>query len=1017
MSLDNNNSNDFNLNCVIDSMINDANFLYDNGNDLYQTLLLDKNTDYYDENQVKTFFENDTCLSAMHLNCRSLHKNFDKVKELIMKNSLHFCALTETWCNDDTTDLLQIQDYQFVTNNRLLGRGGGVAFYIHRSCSYKRIESLSISLEFLETITVELTTENLTFLLICVYRPPNTNLNSFMNSLNDMFSVVNSSKYSKSSIPIICLGDFNLDLLKCKQHKPTFEFLSLMLSQLMVPLIKSPTRITESSRTLIDNIFTTIYDNLSFDSGILIDDTSDHLPVLLKIKRLTDSKADSTQNGVYRTNLDKNKLVAFFQLHDWTYFCRQCDLSTKVDDMYDEFISIVTNYFNNSKITKMLRLTRNNNPENKWMTIGILNSRKNKNKLYKRFITNPTPENKQEYTTYRNKYNNILRMAKKQYYDNKFTEYKSNSRMTWKTINEVMNKNTCKSKQAISHIKHMNEDINNKNQIADIFNDFFSNIGSSLTSKLTVPAFGSYAEHLQKAPRPLHGMAFPDTDQYEIMSACASINISHAQDCDGLSVNDVKPILPYLYIPLSHLFNCMARNSVFPNKLKMARVVPIHKNGLNENVTNYRPISILPVFSKIFERIIYNRIYNYLNNKNIFSTQQYGFRQKYSTELAITDICNDISQAHENKDVGIGIFLDLTKAFDLIDHSILIKKLQYYGIQGPAIGLLKSYLQNRLQCVDIVGNHSNFLPISIGVPQGSILGPLLFLIFINDLPFCSSILKFILFADDTNIFLTGKHVDTLIAIANDELTKVSHWLKCNKLILNLTKSNYIIFNQKHMPLPNIQITIDSIVIEQVHETKFLGVLIDSDLTWSGHINSVCLKLSRTLGILNKIKNNLNKHALFQLYYSLFYSHLIYCCIIWGSADLQYTDRIQVLQNKALRIITNSNRFANTNAMFYSAGLLKFKDIYKLQLNLFFQKLKLNLLPLSFNHYIHEDTSSYSLRNNILHVYARTKARQRHPQIAAPMLWCNLPASIRNSTNLNSFKKSSFKLLLQSYSTD
>jgi len=385
--------------------------------------------------------------------------------------------------------------------------------------------------------------------------------------------------------------------------------------------------------------------------------------------------------------------------------------------------------------------------------------------------------------------------------------------------------------------------------------------------------------------------------------------------------------------------------------------------------------------------------------------------------LALLDMHNEISKTFDNKSSSIGIFLDLSKAFDVINHKILLQKLCYYGIRGLPLQLLENYLSNRKQYVHIYNSDSSLTNISCGVPQGSILGPLFFIIFVNDIVYCSNILKFILYADDTNVFLTASNISNAITVANTELEKLSNWFKANCLMLNVNKSSFIVFskNAKHVT-NNEHIKIDNVIIKQVTSTKFLGVTIDSSLSWSYHINGVATKLSRIVGILHKLKFVLPKAALLKIYFSLFYSTMLYCVLIWGNADAKYINRIQVLQNKAIRAVLNAPYRSPTDLMYSKLKCLKLCELYSYQLAIFFFKLYKGYLPSFCQKYIISSSSAekYDLRSHVIHNLAKTQCRQRHVISTGPILWDKIPTNIKSSTSLAIFKASVFKWLLSKY---
>ena len=300
-------------------------------------------------------------------------------------------------------------------------------------------------------------------------------------------------------------------------------------------------------------------------------------------------------------------------------------------------------------------------------------------------------------------------------------------------------------------------------------------------------------------------------------------------------------------------------NGVVPSELKLAKVVPLFKSGDAMTLSNYRPVSVLPVFSKILERLMYTRLLAFINKHKILYKFQFGFRGGHSPHLALIYLIDKISNALENGDCVLGVFLDFSKAFDTVNHDILFTKLHHYGIRGVALDWFKSYLKDRKQYVCFNGTDSCTKYIRCGVPQVSILGPLLFLIYINDLASISDKIFTLLFADDSNLFLSGKNPDDLIESMNNELIKVVDWLNINKLSLNIKKTHFIIFRNKHERIETRnELTINDVVIEMTNSTKFLGIMIDQHINFQRHIAYVKGKISRSLGILYKARKIFHK---------------------------------------------------------------------------------------------------------------------------------------------------------------
>ena len=340
---------------------------------------------------------------------------------------------------------------------------------------------------------------------------------------------------------------------------------------------------------------------------------------------------------------------------------------------------------------------------------------------------------------------------------------------------------------------------------------------------------------------------------------------------------------PFFSLWLSKLVNLCFEVGEFPDILKTAKVTPLHKKESKLNFLNYRPISLLSVFSKIYEKLIYTRIYSYLIKNELIYERQFGFRSKYSTNHALVSITERIRALIDTSHYVCGIFIDLEKAFDTVNHKILCDKLNFYGLRGNANKLIKSYLSDRRQYVSINGFDSEVKNVDCGVPQGSSLGPLLFLIYINDFRFCLADTESGHFADDTFILYSGKKLKTIETVVNTELKCVSSWLRLNKLSLNANKTELIFFHSKQHSFnyDNISIKFDGKKLAPVDEVKYLGMYIDKYLSWNFHIHHLGKKLSRAKGIISRLRHNAPLNVCLQVYYSIFYSYLIYGSNLWG----------------------------------------------------------------------------------------------------------------------------------------
>ena len=399
----------------------------------------------------------------------------------------------------------------------------------------------------------------------------------------------------------------------------------------------------------------------------------------------------------------------------------------------------------------------------------------------------------------------------------------------------------------------------------------------------------------------------------------------------------------------------------------------------------------------------------------VLCKEQYGFRKNKSTSDAVNELLTNIYDDINKGEHFGAIFLDLSKAFDTVSHDILLAKLEHYGIRGTSLKLLESYLTNRKQYVTVNGHKSQTQVVNIGVPQGSVLGPLLFLIYINDLPLSTNNMKSILFADDTTFFTSHKDIHNLSQKMTDELLLVKEWLISNCLILNVNKTYYMIFSTRSIP-NNIRISIGENLIERKASGKFLGMLLDDKLTFKEHINSIKCKVSKMAGILYKLKDKFPLEILHKLYYSLIYPHLIYCILAWGSAKSTYLSPLLMLQKRIVRILTNSSYYAHSDPLFKQLCLLKVKDLYEMQCQIFMHKtMKLNNYPV-YKEKIStfQIEHNYGTRGSLLRTpFYRTEICKQSLLYQGIKNWNNLPEDIKNST-LNNIKKHTKNLKISRY---
>ena len=918
-----------------------------------------------DDTLINTLKDKTDNFKILSLNIQSLHSKFDLLK-LFLDNFLNsgceFSAvcLQETWLKDfHDLSLLQIKGYNLVTRLPSCSVHGGVCIYLKDNLNY-RILDLSGNSDiwdgqFLE-VNVNENSPNQNFqnlkpnkklVIGNIYRPPRNNIENLRTFVNDINTVLD--KLQNLRCEAIILGDFNIDLLKLNEKEYVQDYFEAFLSNGFIPKITFPTRVTDHSSTLIDNAFVKISTDYSkTTAGILKHRLSDHHPYFVSLDYIKLKETSCRYIEIYPN--DNASLNRFRSAVNDLNLSSKLNMSNNTDPNCN--YKIFSTHLNDAiKIylpIKRVRYNRHKHKHSKWITSGILNSIRYRDKLYDKL--HKTSTDSPEYITRKvnlQTYNRILkqniRHAKKSYFHQCFEKFKSDIKQTWNTIKDILNKH--KPTNSLPDYFTINDrPVTDLPTIVNEFNNYFTNIGPTLATKIIPPSGKSYRDYL-KSPCP-HNFSFSNVDSNDIKKIIDKLKNKSTSGHDNLSNKLLKTIKNEIAEPLSIMINEALNTGIFPDELKIAKVLPIHKKGDIHLFSNYRPISILPSVSKVYERVVHNQLHKHFQDLKLYYNSQYGFRTKHSTELAALELIDRTIKSLDQNECPINIYLDLSKAFDTLDHEILLSKLDYYGIRDKAHDLLRSYLTNRKQFTQCNNKSSDPLIITTGVPQGSILGPLLFIIYINDISKVSNSFYPIVYADDTTLSATlgtfGPVKDQRKKI-NTELGKISDWLKLNKLSLNINKTKAMIFRtpQKTVQPPTIEI--DNTPIEFVHEFNFLGIIIDQHLTWNAHIKYIRNKLSKVAAVLTKLKNFLPKPTLLTLYNSMFLPHINYGLLLWGSGS----ESIFNLQKRALRIINNSNYNAHTEPLFKSTKLLKIKDLCTLQELKFCHRLENKSLPQYF----------------------------------------------------------------------
>ncbi|MCG8078589.1 MAG: hypothetical protein JAY75_20420 [Candidatus Thiodiazotropha taylori] len=747
--------------------------------------------------------------------------------------NLHIFAICETKLNEHKlSTIFKINDFHapFRRDNTLNG-GGGIMVYVRSELMAKRRSDLEVN--NLECLWLEISPkQGKPFLLGTVYRNPAERVDwtdRFENLIDNVF---------KDKKEILILGDFNKDLSNISQ---TREWSNSMTSLGFTQLIHEPTRVTTSTSTLLDHVYTSNEENIS-TAHVCQLGLSDHFAIFCNRKINYCFKKNTHKSIKYRTfnNFDEHAFLNDLVTVPWF----EIERLGNVDSMLEAWCSHFTRIVDKHAPVTTHRIKHDVQPD--WVTPGILNSMKQRDKLKQQGKI-------EEYKISRNEVSANIQAAKRSTYKTKIEEGKDDPRSIWKLFKEFGANSKKDENKDFLNLKIGDKIISEDIDLANCFNDYFVNIASKLKEPIEPCSFDELKEFLRQRIPGNVCFELPKMDENFAYNYLSTLDVSKATGLDGIGPKLLKLSSGIIYRSICFIANQCISNGNFPRSWKEAKVSPLYKGGAKDDVNNYRPISILPTLSKLIEKFIQKHFMRYLNKYNVLHDSQSGFRSGHSTETALTLMTERWLKAiNDGKIVGT-IMVDFRKAFDLVDHSLLLKKLSYYHCGSNFLRLMTSYLNNRFQAVTVNGKHSTFAEISSGVPQGSILGPLLFLISINDLPLvlANKVSSTDLYADDTTIYDTQTDLGVLTSNLQDSLVILQKWCRQNGMLLNTDKTKVMLISTKQkrirLDVSLFSLAYNGIDLQLTTGDKILGVYMNENFQWNDHFHYVCKRFHLIFG--------------------------------------------------------------------------------------------------------------------------------------------------------------------------
>ena len=939
------------------------------------------------KNHCRQFNVGSSHLKILAFNVCRFFKRVDQFISLLCTTSYSpdVIVLVETWLTLNNKDNASIQGYDSKHIVRENSLSGGVSIFYKESLDAKIVDELCLCNLDIELCGIIFEIDKKEYCVLGVYRPHSGTVEGFTRELNIIFN----KEPSFLRKNVILLGDLNVNLLRTEDSQ-TKVLTNFMRSHYLAPVIKHPTRYDpqpDVSPSLIDHIWINFISN-DYKSGSILADLSDHCPIYINIK--TTNLRPSFIKISFRDYSERSVEGFISDLLSVTWDFERFD---NVSEMFSFFNQTIQNYFHkNFQVkTKMLSTTHINKP---WITPAIQESIKTKSqyfKLYKRNVIDRETNN-----NYKRMLNKIIKKAKSNYYDNYFNNCFSNMKKTWSGIDDLLGRNHSNKNKKIGPIKNNDELVNDEYDIANVFNDHFCSIAQQLDQQIP------HTSYTSRVNNNLTSLYLHPVTTGEVSNIISELKNSKSSS-DGISTYLLKKAKHVLCSPLTELINWSLSRGEFPDLLKIAHVTPIFKSGDRCEPNNYRPISVLPVVSKVLEKCMYRRVVKFLEKYKLLSHQQYGFTRGKSCVDAVSSLTEFIYKSLNASEYVVTLFIDLKKAYDTVNHTILLDKLYSYGLRGIVYEWFKSYLTNRQQCVKIGKKFSAMRKVMVGVPQGSVLGSLLFLLYINDLPEASSLFHFVLFADDTCLTLANKNYSTLMETFNTELQKVNSWMVTNRLSLNAEKTVAINFSTRMFDSTR-ELKVNAQTFKFVEFTKYLGVTIDRKLSFRNHIELICSKISRNVGLLYRISLSCPKFIVRRLYYAFILPYMNYCNIIWGGAAKVHLDKLLKLQKRAVRIITGSSYLEHTAPLFKQLEFLKIDEIYRFSCCIHVFKNR-NLFQSNSNVY-------NTRRAGVIKVtFQRLSVCQRSIHFDAAKLFNQLPLEVTQVMKIGIFKRKVKELIL------
>lgn len=939
------------------------------------------------------------------LNICSLKFKTHLLEEYILTlKALPIICIAEHWMNEEAIKYVQFLDYSLGNAYcRLSKRGGGVCIYVPMNTDYTVFSDISfLNIDSLfECCAIRLVLNNVPWIIVTVYRTLACKTETFLSRIELLCFTI-----CKKGTSIVIAGDFNLNLLDESSRRE--DFLNVMSSYNLRPLVRTGTRPGLSGNSCIDNIFTNSTMNIMADvsSNVL----SDHhcITVNTEMYMLQNDKSIMQNSDVYyMRDLSipaLNKLKTKLSEVEWNNVLPK----DGVNGRFKMFMDVILVNFNDCCKVKKFKVDVNRK-NREWFTEDLIAARNDTKLLYDLYKADPVQINKDNYNIGVKKYKGMIRKAKSDHINNKISNAKNKGKAVWNEINKLL-----KTKKTASNITIVNANaiITEPQKVAELMNDFFINCSNNEYREPNMNVKDYLGMNI------IQSMAWFPVSSLDIHSVLDSMPNKKSSGPDGVPIQVVKHCINSIETILVELFNESLMEGIFPDVLKIAKVIPIFKKGDKRVPSNYRPITMQPCFTKIFESLVKKMVDKYLNGLKIITDRQFGFVNGKSTTKAIASYIEQLCISLELNESNITLYADMSKAFDTVNHNTLLCILEHYGLRGIVLQWFESYLKNRLQHVEITHNNScgfsskicseNQVVLS-GVPQGSVLGPLLFVIYVNSLVNVSANCFTTMFADDFTFLIVDSNEDLLINKTKVLLDNIEIWSNTLNLTINASKTFYLqtSLDYVHRDASNnsLNLKLRDSNISKVDLTKFLGINIDNRLNWKAHTDALAKKLNSICYAIKVIKMFVSVESALTVYNAYFHSIMQYGIIFWANSSKTNFNKIFLTQKRAIRSIAGVTSTKSCKPFFVKYNILTLASVYILELATY---IKDNILKLNCN----KDLHSHKTRTkNRLHInFCKKSVTYKNHLYFGIKIYNKLPLDLCN-LDMKSFRRKLKEILI------